>query len=296
MSIVEKALHKVQANNPAPSAAVGQLPRAPKSREATPTSASGAVERLAHADSVALDFGALQSLGVLPRQDEEERFTEQFRRAKRPVVDFAMGRESPGALRKSVAMITSAVAGEGKTFVSFNLSLSIARERDVSILLVDGDVAKGHITEVLGLQNRGGLTDLLSKGDLDPESLVLGTNVAGLCVLPSGRRTSGAPELFASERMTEIVQKLAAADPKRIVLFDTSPLLMTSESRALARLVDQIVLIVRAESTPQPVLLEAINLLDKTKTIRCILNQSRAMGMTEYYYGYGYHQNARPSE
>ncbi len=164
------------------------------------------------------------------------------------------------------------------------------------MLLVDADVAKRHISEALSLQSRQGLTDALADTTIDPESLVLGTSVAGLSILPAGRRTSAAPELFASERMAEIVRLLGDADSRRIVLFDSSPLLLTNESQALTRLVDQIVLVVRAESTPQPVLLEAIGLLDRSKTIRCILNQARTSGMSEYYYGYGYHQNDRPAE
>jgi protein-tyrosine kinase len=307
MSIVERALHKAQGSKPPqpqpelPAVAIARA-AAQKAREivpptATPANAATMVEPPRHvAESIKLDSGSLRDLGVLPPQGTDERLTEQFRRVKRPIVDFAIGRGAAEAGRTNVAMVTSSVAGEGKTFTSFNLALSIARERDVSVLLVDADVAKRHISEALGLQNRQGLTDSLADATLDPESLVLATGVAGLSILPAGRRTSAAPELFASERMAEIVRILGVASPRRIVLFDSSPLLLTNESQALTRLVDQIVLVVRAESTPQPVLLEAMGLLDRSKTIRCILNQARTSGMTEYYYGYGYHQNDRPAE
>ena len=86
---------------------------------------------------------------------------------------------------------------------------------------------------------------------------------------------------------THLAERLCGAN--RIVLFDSSPLLATNESQVLARIVDQIVMVVRAEFTTQPMVLEAIGLLDKTKQIRCVLNQARASRMTEYYYGYGYY-------
>ena len=307
MSIVERALHKAQGSKPlspqpdVPAVAIARAATQKTRDIGTPTAAPANSPLMqeaprAHAEVIKLDSGSLRHLGVLPPAGTDERLTEQFRRVKRPIVDFAIGRGASDTGRTNVAMVTSSVANEGKTFNSFNLALSIARERDVSVLLVDADVAKRHISEALGLQARAGLTDSLAEATIDPESLVLATSVAGLSILPAGRRTSAAPELFASARMAEIVRILGDADPRRIVLFDSSPLLLTNESQALTRLVDQIVLVVRAESTPQPVLLEAINLLDRSKTIRCILNQARTSGMSEYYYGYGYHQNDRPAE
>jgi exopolysaccharide/PEP-CTERM locus tyrosine autokinase len=302
MSIVERALHKAQGSKPpqaeVPPTVISRA-AAGKARDivgpgATQTHAVVAERR--HAESIKLDPTSLRELGVLPPQGTDERLTEQFRRVKRPIVDFASGRRAEEGGRTNVAMVTSSVAGEGKTFTSFNLALSIARERDVSVLLVDADVAKRHISEAVGLKNRKGLIDALADATLDPESLVLDTDVQTLTILPAGRHSSTAPELFASERMSAIVRLLSDADQRRIVLFDSSPLLLTNESQALARLVDQVVLVVRAESTPQPVLTEAIGLLDHTKTIRCILNQARTSGMSEYYYGYGYHQHDRPAE
>jgi protein-tyrosine kinase len=298
MSIVEKALQKVLQQSPPqprPDSTVTRT-RIPKARDVSVGTTTTTIEtRLVPRESISLDSGLLRNLGVLPPQDSEERLKEQFRHVKRPIVDFALGRTLPKPERTNVAMVTSSVAGEGKTFTSFNLALSIAQEKDVSVLLVDADVAKRHSTASLGLEGRSGLTDVLTDPALDPEGLVLGTDIAGLTILPSGKRVGNVPELFASERMVEIVCALAKADSRRIILFDSAPLLMTNESQALGRIVDQIVLIVRAESTPQPVLLEAIGVLDKSIPIRCILNQARTSGMTEYYYGYGYYQNGRPA-
>jgi Mrp family chromosome partitioning ATPase len=185
-------------------------------------------------------------------------------------------------------MITSSIAAEGKTYTSFNLAMSIAREKDLEVLLVDADVAKRHLTRALKSDQRSGLTDLVTCAAADPEELVLGTGIQGLSFLPAGRSTTLAPELFSSQRMADIIGILRHGRRQRIVLFDSSPLLETNESQVLARLVDQIVLVVRAEWTPQPAVLEAIGLLGSDRRIRCVLNRARSDHMTEYYYGYGY--------
>jgi exopolysaccharide/PEP-CTERM locus tyrosine autokinase len=301
MSIIERALHKVQGTSPAPAeaatAATARSRAAAKTRESAAPSVEVTHEARPARESIRVDSAALRESGVLPPQGMDERLTEQFRRVKRPILDLAMGQDASIAEAANVVLVTSSLAGEGKTFTTFNLALSVAREKDVSVLLVDADVAKRHVTQAMGLQERSGLTDVLADASLSAEDLVLDTSISGLSVLPAGQRTSAAPELFASNRMTETVRALKNADPRRVILFDSSPLLVTNESHILARLVDQVVFVVRAESTAQPIVMEAIGTLDKNKPIRCILNQARTSGMTEYYYGYGYQSNdSRPGK
>lgn len=229
----------------------------------------------------------LRAGGVLTSEEHENVLADQFRRIKWPVLDLAIGKGPVEADPANVIMVTSSVAGEGKTFTCFNLALSIAREKDFSVLLVDADVAKGHATRVFRTESRAGLTEVLADTALDVEDLVLGTSIPGLTFLPAGRRSDSVPELFASQRMSEVIRALGSADRRRIVLFDSSPLLATNESQVLGRVVDQIVFVVRAEFTTQPMVLEALSLLDHSREIRCILNQSHASELSEYYYGYG---------
>jgi exopolysaccharide/PEP-CTERM locus tyrosine autokinase len=292
MSIIERALDK-QRTQTDEAGRPGQRPPA-RVREPPTLAASPAPERRTPAQSIQVDLEALRAAGVLPPPAFAERLTEQFRRIKWPLLESALGRTPESASAQNAVMITSAIAGEGKTFVSFNLALSIAREQDLQVLLVDADVAKRHLTRLLGADARPGLTDAAADPQLDVEQLVLGTGIQGLTYLPSGSATSVASELFTSRRMAELVEGLRRADPQRIVLFDCSPLLATSETQVLASLVDQVVLVVSAESTPQPVVLEALNHLDRSKQIRCLLNQARVSHLNEYYYGYGYPANERP--
>jgi protein-tyrosine kinase len=286
MSIIERALGKLRS-----SARRGDAPhqqqRSAAARPVITSMAARATPRSAPSESIALDTTALRAAGFLAPEELHERLTAQFRRIKWPLLESMLRRASPSASIANSVMITSSIAGEGKTFVTFNLALSLAREQDLEVLLIDADLGKRHLTRQLMTDERRGLTDAIVDPALDPGTLILGTGVRGLTFLPAGQRTSVATELFASARMAELVTALGRSDPGRIVLFDSSPLLATSEAQVLSHLVDQVLLVVRAESTLQPAVLESIALLDKSKAIRCLLNQVRSGVLAEYYDSYG---------
>jgi exopolysaccharide/PEP-CTERM locus tyrosine autokinase len=189
-------------------------------------------------------------------------------------------------------MMASALPGDGKTFTSINLALSISRERDTTVVLVDADVAKPHISRIFGVDQELGLLDALSDPSLDIESLVLPTDVKGLSILPAGKPREHATELVASSQMKDVVRRLIAAHAHRIALFDSSPLLVSSESRALAAFVGQVALVVRAGRTPRQAVLDAIGHLGEGKSVGLVLNQGRA-SFSEGLYGYGYGYGSR---
>jgi protein-tyrosine kinase len=285
MSIIERALSRIRGEQPgtaADSARRGNQPSAaPRARGAA--GATEAPRRRPPAESVDADSAYLRSHGLLPAVEHDHVLTEQFRRLKLGLLGSRDG--SPTVREGDILMVASSIAGEGKSFTTFNLALSIARGRDSPVLLIDGDVAKRHLTHAMRAEGRRGLTDLLEEPDLDPESLILGTNLPGLTFLPAGRRVDSAPELFASQRMTQLAQILSGGDEPRMVLIDSGPLLVTSESQVLARLAQWILLVVRAGSTTQSTVAEAIGLLDQHKQIRCVLNQARGGALADYYYG-----------
>jgi len=295
MSIIEKMLAKEQAEqsragNAAPAGRA--LQRGPGSRGAG-SSGHPASQHRTPRESFTLDFGRLRAEGMMPPEECADATQHQFRCIKWPLLEYAASASAGDsrATAGNLILVTSSIPNEGKTFTSLNLALSIARERDYSVLLIDADSAKRHITRLLGLEERRGLFELIDDdGNLDPEDAVLGTGVPGLTVLPAGRRSDSAPELFASERMTRVATQLGTNDSRRIVLFDAAPLLVTSEPQVLSRIVDQIVLVVRAEFTAQPTVLDAVKLLDSTKQVRCVLNLAPLSNWAEYYYG----DSARP--
>ncbi len=183
-------------------------------------------------------------------------------------------------------MVSSALPGDGKTFTSINLALSMARERDISVLLVDADAPRAQVSQVFGLRGEPGLLDALRDETLDVEALILNTDVPGLEILPAGRFVDSATELFASARMDQIAARLAVRNPRRIVLLDSAPLLVSSEARALLRIPGQVVLVARADVTPRHALRDAVNFVDKSKLRGVILNHAPFKTSGGYYYGY----------
>jgi protein-tyrosine kinase len=278
MSIIENALDKVRRSAvgaaPAGGAATGlELPAE------VPVLGTYAQPR------IAIDFNLLRAQGELPEAGLERRFADYYREIKRPLIQSMLSGDA--RLDSRLVLVTSALPGEGKSFTALNLALSVARERDVSVLLVDGDVPKGHLSRTFGLQGAPGLLDALTDESIDIESFVVGTDIKGFEILPAGNPTEGAAELVASARMAQIATRLAR-HPRRLVLFDCPPLLASSEARALKQIPGQILIVTRAGRTPRQALLDAIALIDKSKLHGLVLNDAHASSGDGYYTHYGY--------
>jgi protein-tyrosine kinase len=235
-----------------------------------------------------IDKIALRGMGMYPPPDQEGLLAAQYRQIKRPlVVNAKRGGPAIGPNTK-VIMVASALPGEGKTFTSINLSMSLAQEKDIEVLLADADVATAGLSAIFDADQHPGLLECLEDGALDPESLVLPTDVPGLSFLPAGNPCDNATELLASVRMLRVLGQLNRMSARRIVVFDSSPLLATTESRVLASLVGQVVLVVRAGHTPQRAVLGAVSQLGGDSWIGLILNQSESSPNRPDGYGYGY--------
>jgi exopolysaccharide/PEP-CTERM locus tyrosine autokinase len=262
-----------------------------QARASKPVAAPPVLDQPAHRATephklMTLNMEALRVGGCLPESGRERQFADHYRRIKRPLIDKAMSGDKAGMGEPLVTMITSALPGDGKTFTSINLALSMALERDVSVLLIDCDVAKRHITEVIGLKEENGLLDALADESLDIDSLVVQTDQRGLAILPAGRRAEGTAELLSSNRMRHIVAELSKRNPRRLLLLDSPPLLITNEGRSLVKIAGQVVLVVRAGHTPRQAVQDALALFDPQQAGGIILNQV-PVSRTEGYYGYG---------
>jgi len=217
--------------------------------------------------------------------------SEEFRLVKRQLLLTAFGtHNSQPASSGRLILICSAQANEGKTFCAVNLALSMASETDIEVLLVDADVAKPEILSTLGLQGSAGLMDALADPSLDPEQLVIQTDVPNLCVLPAGRAKNNDTELLASSRTRTLVEGLAAKNPRRIILFDSAPALAASPASVLALHVGQAVLVVRADQTSENDLRDALSLIDSCPNIQLLMNAVTFRGSNRKfgsYYGSG---------
>jgi Mrp family chromosome partitioning ATPase len=132
--------------------------------------------------------------------------------------------------------------------------------------------------------------DALVDESVDVESLVAPTNLRGLSILPAGKRAETTVELLSSNRMRQIVTGLCNRVPRRILLLDSPPLLITNEGQSLVKIAGQIVLVVRAGHTPRQAVLDAIALFDAQQAGGLILNEVQA-SIKDGYYGYGYYGN-----
>jgi protein-tyrosine kinase len=279
MSVIENAIKRLQASR-------GVTSPAARERRAAAYRPEGAPEGAAGVRTLPLDLDALREAGLLPPAHQERELAQQFRQIKRPLINNALGRGVTPLPDGNLVMIASAVPGEGKTFTSLNLALSMRLEEDVTVLLVDGDVVNPRLSQILGADDSRGLLDVIKDPSIALASAILPTSVPGLSFLPAGHQEPNATELLASARMSEVVAQLARQDPTRLVLFDSAPLLLTTESHALTQIAGQIVMVVRADQTPQHVVLEALETLAESKSVSLILNQSMKQPHAGYYYRY----------
>lgn len=197
---------------------------------------------------------------------------EEFRIVKRQLLQAASGATGIPADKRQTILVCSPTADEGKTFCAVNLAISMANEKDLEVLLVDGDFSKPEILSVLGLEGGPGLIDAIADPDADPNDYIIQTDIKRLSVLPAGRQANNVTELLASRRTRQVLDALTAHHPKRIVIFDSPPALMASPASILAGKVGQIVMVVRADKTTEADLRDAVGLLSGCDNISLMLN------------------------
>jgi capsular exopolysaccharide synthesis family protein len=174
----------------------------------------------------------------------------------------------------NVIGITSPKEGEGKTLTSVNLAISVAMGEAHTVLLVDADLRNGGVGAVLGLEDRGGLTDLLL--DEQPmEQLLVHPSIGRLVVLPAGGATARSAELLGSPKMVELVEEFKRRYASRFVVFDLPPLLTRADTLAFAPCVDALLLVVEEGRTTAPDIDHALALVKgPAPVIGTVLNKS----------------------
>jgi exopolysaccharide/PEP-CTERM locus tyrosine autokinase len=214
---------------------------------------------------------------------------EEFRIVKRQLLATAAANSETSQSATRV-LICSALPGEGKTFCAVNLALSLAAEKDIEVLLVDADFANPSVLSSLGIEGGRGFMDALADPTIAIEDCVIRTDISALAVLPAGERTNNDTEYLASARMEQVLERLGAGRPNRIILFDSPPLLAASPASVLAAHVGLALLIVRADKTSESALRDAAGMLKAAPQVQLLLNgitfsaSGRRFGE---YYGYG---------
>lgn len=221
---------------------------------------------------VTIDPARFADQGLLTPGAPVNALAEEFRLIKRQLLLTARTVAASHGPRARAILVGSANAHEGKTYCAINLALSLAAEREIEVVLVDADVAKPDVLVRLGLDDRPGLLDVLADPRAQIEDYIVRTNVPQLSLLPAGTRSNQDTELLASARTPELLDALLAADPRRIIVFDSPPALAASPAATLALHVGQIMLVVRADRTSESDLREAVALLDGCEQIQLVLN------------------------
>ncbi|MFA5965848.1 MAG: exopolysaccharide biosynthesis protein [Sphingomonas sp.] len=240
-------------------------------------------------DGVAvIDRALLAESGLLVPGAPVGPLAEEFRLIKRQLIGTVrtVEGEAPGKAR--TMLVCSAQPNEGKTYCAINLAISIAAERDTEVLLIDADFAKPDVLSRLGVAEAPGLLDALADPAVDIERYVIPTDIPQLSLLPAGRKMIGDTELLASRRTGKLIAALLAADPRRLLIFDSPPALAASPASVLANHVGQVMLVVRADRTSDSDLREAVAMLDGCEHIQLVLNAvSYAPGGRRFgsYYG-----------
>lgn len=238
--------------------------------------------------AVVFPFDKMRAEGLLGPQSQTRMIADQFRRIKRPLIANIAGKRVAKVADGNFIMVTSAVSGEGKTVTSVNLALSMSREQDYRVVLVDADVAKPLLSRMLGLESKVGLLDAARDDQVPTSKIIYPTDVPGLSVVPVGEQIQTATELLASDQMERVLRRIQSEYKSNIVVLDSPPMLLTTEAAALSSKVGQIVFVVMAEQTPQQTVLDALAVLDDSRAISIVLNQcSEADAYVSYGYGYG---------
>jgi exopolysaccharide/PEP-CTERM locus tyrosine autokinase len=242
------------------------------------------------AKSVSIDTALLSAAGFVTPEAQRTQIADEFRVIKRPIIKNARGADGIQSARSNLVMVTSAVPGEGKSFVALNLAMSIATEIDSTVLLVDADVANPSLMRMMRLPGGSkGLLDLLTNDSMTLADVLLRTNVDKLTILPAGTAHRRATEMLASRTMIDLLDEIASRYPDRIVVFDSPPLLATTEARVLATHMGQIVMVVEADRTTQLVVNRALDTIENCDNILMLLNKTARSEVGRYYgYGYGY--------
>lgn len=306
MSLIEKAaerlemLKRASAVPPTAEEPVSS-PQPSPTAEVETTIQSSAVPRIATSASnpsvsrsIQIDLQRLATMGMVTPELPRSAIAEEFRLIKRPLLRNAVS-TGPGAIDKgNLIMVTSALPGEGKSFTAINLAISMAMELDYTVLLVDADVSRPSVLRHLGLPQSRGLMDALAGEVDDLGEVLLRTNIEKLSILPAGMPHQRATELLASESMSQLLAQIARRYPDRIVVFDSPPVLVTTEARVLATLMGQVVVVVEAERTSHGSVRQALATLEACPVKLMVLNKSRQRASGSYYgYGYGYGADAR---
>ncbi|MGA9754713.1 MAG: CpsD/CapB family tyrosine-protein kinase [Desulfobaccales bacterium] len=280
MSFITKAIAKAKAARP-PKVQPASSPRSTPFQEPEVEVTTGFVEtpgeiHYTHTRTVAVDMEKLRRQRLMVAGSDES-LGEAYKLLRTQV----LSRTKPEG--RNTLMVTGPLPNEGKTLTSINLAIAISKKIGQTVLLVDGDLRIPSIHRCLDLPAGPGLVDYLTSGYPIADSLVHPEGLANLVVLPAGNITRQSHELLSSPVMVDLVRELKHFYPDRYVLFDLPPLVY-ADPLAFAPLMDGIILVAAAGSTPKEEITRSLAMLKEFPVLGFVLNKVDSTVSSRYYY------------
>lgn len=249
----------------------------------------------ANPKQIRLDFRALRQNGMITPDNLASQISNEFRGIKRRLLQKVRDPISK-AFTNNLIMVTSALPGEGKTFSSVNLALSLAAERGLRVLLIDVDVIRPSVGNMFVSPPREGLTDLL-RGKVNQVSDVLYqcADIPNLSVIFAGTPSTNSPELISSGKMAQLVRDLSTQYPDRVIVMDSPPVLATPEPAILSGYVHQLVMVVAASQADKHQIRKALEAVSACQNISMVFNRAPSWNEAEYTAYYGYANTSAPT-
>ena len=174
----------------------------------------------------------------------------------------------------NVLAVTSPGEGEGKTLTAINLAVSIAREVDYTVLLVDANLRHPWMLEHFGLAHRKGLSEYLTEDIPISDLLIQSERVEHLVILAGGKPLINSAEMLNSPRMKQMVEEMKSRYHSRIIIFDLPPVLSSADALAFSPYVDAVLLVVEEGVTQKQDIEHAVELLSTTNIVGTVLNKA----------------------
>ena len=279
MSRIEEALRKAANRRESPfDPEAEQAPASDninRTNTAPPGSPARRFDSLLNVDPIKID-----NLMLATSRDEKTEVVEEYNKLRSTVIALTKGEEFSNTL-----MVTSTVSEEGKSMTALNLAISLAKEHDHTVLLVDTDLRRPSIHRFLGLKPEVGLVHCL-RDNLPIEKALIKTGIGKLVILPAGESVRDPVDMLSSNRLKEIIRELKERYAERYVIFDTPPALPFADAGVLAANMDATLFVVREGRAQREELLKALAEFKDHNLLGVIYNDARTFFKKHDYYYY----------
>jgi protein-tyrosine kinase len=293
MSLVQRAVERL--NGASPQQPTAPAAPAPAARPVDPPRAEAPAPPLPPASPPAPGLGhpftvgraRLRAAGMITPGTPRSRLAEEIRLIKRRLLQDLIVDPQAGAAGR-VFMVTSARPSEGKSFIALNLALSLITDENLPVVLVEADVLRPNILNMLGQPPSPGLAELFRDPSVDLADATLHDAMLNLTVIPAGHKVPAGTEFFLGQGMRDLFERLRVRYPGAVILFDSPPVLATTEALTLAHLADAVLLVVEAGRTSRSAVESAIELLAPCRNVGMVLNKLPEFDVAEHFGTY-YH-------